>query len=236
MDWTTSPHARKPGVRKVDLRTMAIVRELQENSELGEFRIHAALKQLGIDLSPRACGRILALNRWLYGLRGPARAAREPKLMPFRASRRHQYWTVDIRYLDHHLDDERIYCISILENYSRAILASGISRRQDLTAYLMVLFAAIRQHGARKRSSATAAGCSVPNKRSTSTTARHPETNDRAAAIMAVLHRNGLQRTAAHGRLALRAGHHVGGSAHAARSVGGRLQLPGPLGASGARG
>jgi transposase InsO family protein len=68
--------------------------------------------------------------------------------MPFRASRRHQYWTVDIRYLDHNLDDERIYCISILENYSRAILASAISRKQDLTAYLMVLFAAIRQHGA----------------------------------------------------------------------------------------
>jgi transposase len=138
-------HARKGGVRKVDLRAMRAVRELQENPGLGEFRIHAALKQLGIDLSPRTCGRILALNRRLYGLRGPVRAAREPKPMPFRASHRHQYWTVDIRYLDHHLDDERIYCISILENYSRAILASGIARRQDLAAYLMVLFAAIRQ-------------------------------------------------------------------------------------------
>jgi transposase len=72
-------HARKPGVRKVDLRTMAIVRELQENPELGEFRVHAALRQLGIDLSPRTCGRILALNRRLYGLRGPARTEREPK-------------------------------------------------------------------------------------------------------------------------------------------------------------
>jgi transposase len=140
--------ARKPGVRKVDLRTLVIVRELQENPELGEFRVHAALKQLGIDLSPRTCGRILALNRRLYGLRGPARAERELKPMPFKASRRHQYWTVDIRYLDHTLDDGKIYCISILENYSRAILASGVSRRQDLTAYLMVLFAAIRQHGA----------------------------------------------------------------------------------------
>ena len=141
-------HARRPGVRKVDLRTIALVRELQENPELGEFRIHAALRQLGIDLSPRTCGRILARNRRLYGLPKPTRGRREPKEMPFRARWRHQYWTVDIRYLDHGIDDERVYCISILENYSRAILASGISRRQDLTAYLMVLYAAIRQHGA----------------------------------------------------------------------------------------
>jgi hypothetical protein len=68
--------------------------------------------------------------------------------MPFRATKRHQYWTVDIRYLDHGIDDDRVYCITILENYSRAVLASGISRRQHLTAYLIVLHAAICQHGA----------------------------------------------------------------------------------------
>jgi hypothetical protein len=39
------------------------------------------------------------------------------------------------------------YVISILENFSRAILASDIFQRQDLTAYLMVLYAAIQQHG-----------------------------------------------------------------------------------------
>ncbi len=46
------------------------------------------------------------------------------------------------------MDGGKVYCISILENYSRAILASALSRRQDLSAYLMVLYAAIRQHGA----------------------------------------------------------------------------------------
>lgn len=139
--------APKPGVRKVDLQALVTIREVQENPELGAFRVHAALKQLGIELSPRTCGRILAHNRRLYGLPRPTRLPREPKAMPFKASRRHQYWTVDLRYLDHSLDDGKVYCISILENYSRAILASGVSRRQDLTAYLMVLFAAIRQHG-----------------------------------------------------------------------------------------
>jgi hypothetical protein len=56
---------------------------------------------------------------------------------------------VDIRYIDmHHIEGEdKIYCISILENYSRAILASAITRRQDTAAYLAVLYAAIRKHG-----------------------------------------------------------------------------------------
>lgn len=70
--------------------------------------------------------------------------------MPFKAEHRHQFWTADVRYLDHHvndLGDQPVYCISILENYSRAILASTLSRTQDLTAYLMVLYAAVRQHG-----------------------------------------------------------------------------------------
>ncbi len=140
-------HARRPGVNKVDLQTIALVRELQENPELGAFRMHAALRQVGIELSPRTCGRILARNRELYGLPKPARGRKEPKTMPFRASRRHQYWTVDIRYLEHGIDDERVYCITILENYSRAVLASAVSHRQNLTAYLMVLHAAIHQHG-----------------------------------------------------------------------------------------
>lgn len=142
------PHTRKKTIRKTDLKAITAVRRLQENPELGAFRIHAALKQLGIDLSPRTCGRILALNRKLYGLEDPKREPREPKEMPFKATRRHQYWTVDIRYLDmHQLGGGMIYAISILENYSRAILASALSRTQNLTAYLIVLFAAIQQHG-----------------------------------------------------------------------------------------
>jgi transposase InsO family protein len=127
---------------------MHTVQQLQENPELGAFRIHAALKQEGIELSPSTCGRILALNRSLYQLPGPVPKSHEPKPMPFEASRRHQYWTVDVRYLDmHQLGGGMIYCISILENYSRCILASMLSRSQDLTAYLMVLYAAIRRYG-----------------------------------------------------------------------------------------
>ena len=142
------PHRRKRTAFKTNLQAIAAVRTLQANPELGEFRIHAALLQLGIRLSPRSCGRILALNRSLYKLPGPAAEPREPKPMPFQASWRHQYWTVDVRDLDmHQLGGGMIYVITVLENFSRAILASAVSRSQDLTAYLMVLYAAIRQHG-----------------------------------------------------------------------------------------
>lgn len=76
------------------------------------------------------------------------RGRHTPQAMPFEASRRHQYWTVDVSYLDmHQLGGGMTYVISILENFSRAILASAVSRNQELTAYLMVLYAAIRQHG-----------------------------------------------------------------------------------------
>jgi putative transposase len=142
-----SPIPRHPA-RKADLAAMNAIRGLQVNPELGEFRIHAALLRLGIELSPRTCGRILALNRKLYGLPGPSKQPHEPQEMPFKAVRRHQSWTVDLRYLDHRLGGGNVYCISILENCSRAILASGLSRSQDLTAFLIVLFAAVRQHGA----------------------------------------------------------------------------------------
>jgi len=45
-------HARTDGVRTVDLPAIAAIKRLQENPELGAFRMHAALKQQGIELSP----------------------------------------------------------------------------------------------------------------------------------------------------------------------------------------
>jgi putative transposase len=135
---------------KVDLKAMAAIRRLQANPELGEFRIHAALAQQGIHLSPRTCGRILALHRALGAPQPAASIPHDPQPMPFAAQRRHQFWTVDVRYLeDHQLGTGKpVYVISVLENFSRALLASAVSPRQDLTAYLIVLRAAIATHGA----------------------------------------------------------------------------------------
>jgi hypothetical protein len=70
--------------RRVTLQVINEVRTLQQNPLLGKFRIHAALLEQGIKLSPATCGRILALNRALYGLKGPEAKPKEPKAMPFR--------------------------------------------------------------------------------------------------------------------------------------------------------
>ncbi len=141
------PHGRPPGVRKVTLKAMEAIRRFQQNPHLGEFRIHAALAQIGIHLSPRTCGRILALHRELYGLEKPKGPVKEKKAMPFAARRRHQFWSADIRYLKGHKMGGKAYVISVLDNHSRAILASAVARTQDLSSYLSVLYAAVERYG-----------------------------------------------------------------------------------------
>jgi len=46
------------------------------------------------------------------------------------------------------LGPDPIYSITIMDNFSRAIISSAMSPKQDLTAYLIVLYSAIRLHGA----------------------------------------------------------------------------------------
>ena len=142
------PRGRPAGVRKVDLRTHETVRKLQRNPGLGAYRMQAALERMGIHLSRATCGRIMAINRRVYGLKKPDGTERASKRMPFRARRRHQYWSADIRYVDHSLPDVgQVYSICIMENYSRAILWGALTTRQDLPSFLAVLYRAIERHG-----------------------------------------------------------------------------------------
>jgi hypothetical protein len=147
-----------------------MVKRLQENPELGEFGMHAALKQLGIELSLRTCARNLQTNRALYGLSGPEKQVKTPKTMPYAAQRRHQYWSVDLRYIDvHQLDADPVYCISSLENDSRASLASALCRRQDLSAYLSCSTRRSASTAVLRCWSATTAACSRQRARRPST-------------------------------------------------------------------
>jgi putative transposase len=142
---------RPTGVRKVDLRAMDAVRRMQENPELGAFRMRAALEQAGIHLSVRTVGRILKTNRDLYELEKPKRSPHQKREMPYEANFRHEIWTSDVRYIDHSLPGVgNVYVVSILENYSRAILASAVTLSQDTNAYLSALFAAVERYGSPK--------------------------------------------------------------------------------------
>jgi len=69
----------------------------------------------------------------------------------FAASERHEAWSADVRHLD--MVDEglvggRAYAVTVMDNYSRAILSSAVTRRQDLSAFLSVLYRAVERHGA----------------------------------------------------------------------------------------
>lgn len=53
-----------------------------------------------------------------------------------------------MRYVDHRLpSDDNVYVISMLENHSRVLLASAITRSQDTTAFLSVLYEAVKRYG-----------------------------------------------------------------------------------------
>src|SRR5215210_2540639 len=147
------PPGRPKGVRKMDLATMDFIRRSQENPELGAFRIHAALEQKrGADVSVRTVGRVMAVHRDLYGLGKPKRSPREKAEMPFRAKRRHEIWTADVRYVPHSIPGVgNAYVIAVLENYSRCILSSAVSLTQDTTAFLRVLYSAVERYGPPER-------------------------------------------------------------------------------------
>ena len=95
-------HANTNRPPTVDLRTRNTIRKLQVNPLLGEYRMHGALLQLGIRLSPRTCGRIMAENRQLNGLTKPDSEKKDPKPHPLKATFRHEIWNLDIRSIEKH--------------------------------------------------------------------------------------------------------------------------------------
>jgi transposase-like protein len=72
---------------------------------------------------------------------------RKVTLKAMEARHMHQFWSADIRYVDNDVVGARIYVISILDNHSRAILSSALTRTQDLASYLSVLYAAVERYG-----------------------------------------------------------------------------------------
>lgn len=139
------------GAYKVPFPVMVLIQEYQRSPLIGEQRMHAYLQQQGYEVSPRTYGRIMQLHRELTHQEQPRPPKIPKKVMPFLATRRHQWWSTDIRYIEDHQVpgiDGPIYIISILDNYSRAILASAPSTTQDLGAYLVVLCSGLALYGA----------------------------------------------------------------------------------------
>ena len=109
------PAGPRHPARKVDLKAMAAIRRLQANPELGEFRIHAALAQLGIHLSPAhlrphpgpapgagraAAGRGRAPRAAADAVRGPAAAPVLVGRRPLRRGPPARHRQAGLRHLD----------------------------------------------------------------------------------------------------------------------------------------
>ena len=145
------PFGRPAGVRKADFAAVEVIRKLAKNPGLGAFRVHAALAQMGFDLSRATCGRILARVREVYGYEKSKASDGTKRAMPFAASERHEVWSADVRHLDkvdEGLVGGKAYAVTVMDNYSRAILSSAVTRRQDLSAFLSVLYRAVARYGA----------------------------------------------------------------------------------------
>ncbi len=147
------PPGRPPSVRKTDFAAVEAIRKLAQNPGLGAFRVHAALMQMGFDLSRATCGRILARIREVYGYEKAESGDGSKRAMPFAATERHEVWSADVRHLDmveEELVGGKAYSVTVMDNYSRAILASAVTRRQDLPAFLSVFYRAAERYGAPK--------------------------------------------------------------------------------------
>jgi putative transposase len=144
---------RPQGVRKADFAAVEAIRKLAKNPALGAFRVHAALVQMGFDLSRATCGRLLAQVREVYGYEKPRGGGESARAMPFAATKRHEVWSADVRHLDmvdESLVGSKAYAVTVMDNYSRAMLSSAVTRRQNLSAFLSVLYRAMERYGAPK--------------------------------------------------------------------------------------
>ena len=157
-------------------------------------------------------------------------ATRSPKAedgakraMPFAASERHEVWSADVRHLDM-VDEELVgskaYAVTVMDNYTRAILASAVTRRQDLSAFLSVFYRAVETlRGA--RNARHRLGVYLPRQPGEGglRQAGREQGGDREGPPVAELFGDDLRHPAAHGRLALRQGRELGGTRRSARPV-----------------
>jgi transposase InsO family protein len=146
MDKSSAPHAP---VRKIWLPLMVQVYHLQKaHPDAGEFRIWSLLARP--DVSVRTIGRVMALNRLVYDdiPHVPKRGVKPaPGSHPYKAQARHQYWFIDGRRMDFAIDGVRWWSLTILEGYSRTILAGAVAPTEASWVALMVLYTACVRYG-----------------------------------------------------------------------------------------
>jgi transposase InsO family protein len=143
-------HAPKTPRRKVWLPVMLEVYHLQKrHPDAGRFRIWSVLGN--VEISERTVGRVMALNKRIYGdipHAAKKRNKKVPQPHPFKASFAHEYWFIDGRMMDFEIDGVRWWSLIILDGYSRTMLAGAVAPSEASWVALTVLFTACRRYGA----------------------------------------------------------------------------------------
>ena len=138
--------------------------------------------------------------------------------MPFQSARRHEIWSVDIRYIDHHLPESelpegggKVYAISILENHFES--HTGERHHHQPGPHRLPRLSCTppsRDTAPRKFWSATGRGLQSQPGEGGLPLAGHNQRGDRAPEAVAKFHRDDVQHSAPNGRLLLRQGRKLG--------------------------
>lgn len=149
LDLSRAPRHRQ---RKVYLGTIHIVLTLQKKyGYAGWFRIKGYLEQdYGIYLSPTTIKKIMALNRRVH--LAPQRPVtiveeRDPREGPKKSRFPFERIFVDFRYLDAKPGGSQLYSCTLLEGFSRIILAGSLTTDQNAGVLLHIYFQALLRWG-----------------------------------------------------------------------------------------
>ena len=149
LDLSRAPLHRQ---RKVYLGTIHSVLTLQKKyGYAGWFRIKGYLEQdYGIYLSPTTIKKIMALNRRVH--LAPQRPVtiveeRDPREGPKKSRSPFERIFVDFRYLDAKPGGAQLYSCTLLEGFSRTILAGSLTTDQNAGVLLHIYFQALLRWG-----------------------------------------------------------------------------------------
>ncbi len=149
IDLPRAPHHPR---RKVYFGTIHAVLTLQKKyGYAGWFRIKGYLEQdYGIYLSPTTIKKIMALNRRVH--LAPQRPVtiveeRDPREGPKKSRSPFERIFVDFRYLDAKPGGVQLYSCTLLEGFSRVILAGSLTTDQNAGVLLHIYFQALLRWG-----------------------------------------------------------------------------------------
>lgn len=144
---TTRQRAGTPITTRVSVQGMMEVFQLLDNNPLlGHYRVKMALDSLGYRYGHTTVWQMVAFYKQAHPTPPKEKHTPTPEEQPLQASRPHQIWFVDLRYLIQ-IEGQWLYSILIFDGFSRALVGEGCFERQNLSRLAQVFRQAIARWG-----------------------------------------------------------------------------------------